>query len=291
MIDDGSTDDTIARQLAEAKQLAPGIVRIHRQENLGLSGTRNTGIDLARGRYVQFLDADDVLAPMKIATQIAQLEVNPQIGVSVCNYLLCDDARAQFFKHEEAIARFDLTEQDFLYRWERGLCIPIHCGIFRRTLLEQVRFDVCLPAKEDWLFWTTLAMAGVQFGYVHGHWAVYRQHDASMRRSYVNMGRAWLQAGLKIDAMLKDRATKFFDSMVSWFEQYYRAHPSYAAEIAQHRGAFDVPANRALPLRAKEGDTQQVRAIARAILDRLTGTRCHRRATTDFGDHSNLWPF
>lgn len=53
-----------------------------------------------------------------------------------------------------------------------------------------------------------------------------------MRRSYVNMGRSWLQAGLKIDSVLAGREPLFFEAVVSWFEQCYRSNPNYRAEIA-----------------------------------------------------------
>lgn len=232
VVDDGSTDGRTDRLLLEAEQMAPGVVRIHRQKNQGLSGARNTGIAMAQGQFIQLLDADDLLAPNKIDVQVAQLQVNPDLDVSVCNFLLCDESRTHFSKPEEAIARFDLTEQDFLYRWERGFAIPIHCGVFRRRAFKENPFDTHTRAKEDWLFWTSLAMAGTRFGYVHGHWAMYRQHEGSMRRSYLNMGRSWLQAGLKIDGMLAGREPIFFESVVAWFEQCYRAHPSYRQEIA-----------------------------------------------------------
>jgi glycosyltransferase involved in cell wall biosynthesis len=272
VVDDGSTDGNTRRYLSEAEQLAPGIVRIHRQVNCGLSGARNNGIALARGQYVQFLDADDLLAPGKIDAQVAQLQVNPALAVSVCNYLLCDDARAQFSKLEEAIARFDLTEQDFLYRWERGFAIPIHCGLFRRRLLGQIQFDTSARAKEDWMFWTSLAMAGTRFGYIHGHWAIYRQHADSMRRSYVGMGRAWLQAGLKIDTMLAGREPLFFESVVSWFNQCYRSHPSYRTEIAQRQSTLkaDLALTVVPPALGTGADVMaEVKLVADAILKAL----------------------
>jgi glycosyltransferase involved in cell wall biosynthesis len=233
VVDDGSTDGATARYLTEAEQLAPGVVHIHQQANQGLSGARNSGISLARGHFLQLLDADDVLAPGKIDAQVSQLRVNPKIDVSVCNFLLCDESRSSFSKHEEAIARFDLTLDDFLYRWERGFVIPIHCGLFRRSVLESVQFHTSFRAKEDWFFWTTMAWSGTQFGYIHGHWAVYRQHEGSMRGSFVNMGRSWLQAGLTIDAMLEGSEPLFFESVVSWFEQCYRSDARYRDEIAK----------------------------------------------------------
>lgn len=271
VVDDGSTEVNIARYLAEAEQLAPGVVRIHRQANRGLSGARNSGITLARGQYVQFLDADDLLVPGKIDAQVAQFQVNPGLTASVCNFLLCNEARTRFSKPEEAIARFDLTEQDFLYRWERGFAIPIHCGLFFRSLLAEVRFDTHARAKEDWLFWTSLSMLNVRFGYIHGHWAIYRQHDESMRRSYVGMGRAWLQAGLKLDARLAGREPLFFESVVSWFEQCYRSNPNYRAEIAKMQTEAVTAHAEALPEPCIATDLAEVGPIADAILSALRG--------------------
>ena len=273
VVDDGSTDPNIARQLAHAEQLAPGVVRIHRQLNQGLSGARNSGIALAQGKYVQFLDADDLLTPGKMDAQIAQLEINPELDVSVCNYLLCDEERGMFTKTEEAIARFEIGEQDFLYRWERGFVIPIHAGVFRRSVLSQEhRFDTHARAKEDWLFWTNLSLAGARFGYVEGHWAIYRQHETSMRRSYVNMGLAWLQAGLKINEKVGHREPLFFESVVSWFEQCYRSNPSYRAEIArrQQEASSESVEVSGAPEPAEEPAIVQAQREARAILEALS---------------------
>jgi len=270
VIDDGSTDPGIARQLAQAEQLAPGIVRIHQQTNQGLSGARNSGIALARGRYLQFLDADDLLTPGKIDAQVAQLEINPELDVSVCNYLLCDETRGIFTKIEEAIARFEISEHDFLYRWERGFIIPIHAGLFRRSSLKDHHFDTHARAKEDWLFWTHLSIAGTRFGYVDGHGAIYRQHESSMRRSYVNMGRAWLQAGLKLNEKVGHREPLFFDSVVSWFEQCYRSHPNYRAEIAQWRVAPTSEIEASPPAALVTEAAMQAGRAADAILDALS---------------------
>lgn len=233
VVDDGSTDSRTSGYLNEIKQLAPDVIRVHRQSNQGLSGARNSALDLAKGDFIQFLDADDLLSPGKIDAQLAQFACNPQLDVSICNFLLCDETRSFFFKHEEAIAKFDLTLDDFLYRWERGFAIPIHCGLFRRRALKTPSFDPQAHAKEDWIFWTGLALSGARFGYIHGNWAMYRQHEGSMRRSYLKMGRAWIQAGLKIEAELNGREPLFFESVVAWFEQCYRSNPGYREEIAE----------------------------------------------------------
>lgn len=274
VVDDGSTDPNIARHLAQAEQLSPGVVRIHRQLNQGLSATRNTGIALAQGKFIQFLDADDLLVPGKIDAQVSQLEINPEIDVSVCNYLLCDEARGMFIKTEEAIARFEMSEQDFLYHWERGFVIPIHAGLFRRTVLTaELRFDTNALAKEDWLFWTNLCLTGIRFGYVEGHWAIYRQHEKSMRRSYLNMGRAWLEAGLKINESVTHREPLFFESVVSWFEQCYRSNPNYRKEIARWQKASKESVEVSGLPKLEEEPAIHARREADAILQALSSLK------------------
>src|SRR5512132_248706 len=66
VVDDGSTDDT-AEVVAERFE---DRVHIISAPHRGRGAARNTGLATARGAYIQFLDADDVLAPAKIATQV-----------------------------------------------------------------------------------------------------------------------------------------------------------------------------------------------------------------------------
>lgn len=69
LVDDGSTDDSMAR----AQPFTSRGLRLFSQPNAGASATRNHGLREARGAYIQFLDADDLLAPNKIERQMATL--------------------------------------------------------------------------------------------------------------------------------------------------------------------------------------------------------------------------
>jgi glycosyltransferase involved in cell wall biosynthesis len=70
VVDDGSTDCT----LAIARQFESDCVRVVTQKNQGAAASRNRAFSLCRGDYIQWLDADDLLAPDKIARQMAVLE-------------------------------------------------------------------------------------------------------------------------------------------------------------------------------------------------------------------------
>ena len=87
VVDDGSTDHT----LTIARQFESDSVRAVRQENQGAAAARNKAFSLSRGDYIQWLDADDLLAPDKIARQMEALNRGPS------NRILLSSAWGQFF--------------------------------------------------------------------------------------------------------------------------------------------------------------------------------------------------
>lgn len=72
VVDDGSTDGTAA--LVRTRH---GEVRYHYQENAGVGVARNTGLRLATGAFIAFLDADDYWLPGKLDLQLAVFRDRP----------------------------------------------------------------------------------------------------------------------------------------------------------------------------------------------------------------------
>ena len=69
VVDDGSPDET----LAVARRYESPIVKVVSQPNQGAAAARNTAFSLSQGDYIQWLDSDDLIAPGKIAAQVAAL--------------------------------------------------------------------------------------------------------------------------------------------------------------------------------------------------------------------------
>lgn len=109
VVDDGSTDGS----LALARQFERRGVRVHAQSNRGASAARNTGLNLAQGEFIQFLDADDLLTPDKISGQVSLLQNRGRDAVASCRWgRFTTDARtAQLV--DDAVFR-DLTAWEYL---------------------------------------------------------------------------------------------------------------------------------------------------------------------------------
>lgn len=77
VVDDGSTDGSgaIARSYPAARYI--------RQHNQGPAAARNAGIAAARGEFLAFVDADDVVLPHKLAVQVGYLLEHPEVGVTL----------------------------------------------------------------------------------------------------------------------------------------------------------------------------------------------------------------
>lgn len=82
VVDDCSTDNTVqvVQQFNDAR-----VRLVQNQHNLGGAGSRNKAIEVARGRYLAFLDADDLWADTKLEQQLAFMQQH-KIGFSFTGY-------------------------------------------------------------------------------------------------------------------------------------------------------------------------------------------------------------
>lgn len=95
IVEDGSRD----RTLQIARQFASNSVSVVTQENEGASAARNRAFELSQGDYIQWLDADDVLAPEKIALQMKaaeQFRSKRTLISSAWAYFVYSRTRAEF---------------------------------------------------------------------------------------------------------------------------------------------------------------------------------------------------
>ena len=103
IVDDGSTDGT----LAIARSFESTHVKVLAQQNKGVSAARNHGLSFAQGQYIQWLDADDLLAPDKIMNQLKSAEKGQSSRI-----LLTSRFGTFYYCHDRAKVRPTVLWQD-----------------------------------------------------------------------------------------------------------------------------------------------------------------------------------
>lgn len=207
VVDDGSPDNT-AEATAALSSVDPR-VRLIRKPNGGLSSARNAGLNAAKGRYIQFLDADDLLLPDKFKRALDAIEGagGPALAIDDFAFLGADGST---FGSALCRPRFETAdfELELSVRWELELSIPIHCPIVSTDLFrgpKGLRFDERLPNHEDFAFWMR-TMALRPFVVTTGHTgALYRINPAGMTRNRQQMYKGFAMA---IQARLADKSVR-----------------------------------------------------------------------------------
>ncbi|MFF4156374.1 glycosyltransferase family 2 protein [Streptomyces sp. NPDC001678] len=152
LVDDCSTDGT-PEILERAEREVPGAVLVRHEENGGLATARNTGLDLARGEYVTFLDGDDWLAPGHYERLLAVAE-ELDVDFVRTDHVQCTGRartvhrvpvgrRGVALSPREAILPADRsTSVDYAYAW---------AGVYHRRLLDEglLHFTHGLRTAED----------------------------------------------------------------------------------------------------------------------------------------------
>lgn len=193
VVDDGSADGTGAL----LKDRYGCSINYIRQENRGLSAARNTGIRNASGKYLQFLDADDLIDQAKISVQMEQLQGISGLAVAYCDYVrsAIDDGNVTFRRKTPLLDRqkpFD----DLIMKWETEVSIPPHCFLFDAAFFTKlgISFDESLPTHEDWDCWMSVFACNPEVVFIDRPLADYRVRSDSMCSNREKMRDGFLMA-------------------------------------------------------------------------------------------------
>lgn len=226
IVNDGSTDSFTNEHLQKIQHPQ---VKVFRTENQGLASTRNFAYSKATGDYIQFLDADDMLAKEKFHLQLQIFHDNPEVDICYSSYQLFEDNLANLNGQYAQLSIGNRPLHDFLYRWESEISIPIHCGLFRKSCWQtnELPFENGFRSKEDWIMWTQLALKQKKFFFLNEDLAFYRRHSQNMTNNFVKMNMQFILAMQFIKTKLPiEEAQKFENhcfsytmSNISWFYQ------------------------------------------------------------------------
>lgn len=187
IVDDGSTDDTqavVAHYSREDRR-----IRYVYQRHRGLAAARNRALRTSRGEYLQFLDADDLIEPLKLEYHVRYLAEHPDVGIVY--------SPVRYFRTEaKEERRYSRREPDV--PWMPGTSgqgaavismlandnvMAVNCALVTRAVVVRTGLFVeGLRAYEDWDYWMRCAVNDTRFQYVDakGTYALVRHHALSM---------------------------------------------------------------------------------------------------------------
>jgi glycosyltransferase involved in cell wall biosynthesis len=203
IINDGSTDETkiVSKKWVDKDSRFKYFEKV----NGGLSSARNLGLKNAKGKFIHFLDSDDIIDKNKIRIQLISM-IDNKSKIDICDYIRFED-KFNTVINDRISPFFSLEKKmnSIILDWERELSIPCHCVIFRKELLnkgDDLFFDN-VENHEDWIFWVKLFYRADRISFTKYTFAKYRVHDKSMSRNQVKMN-----IGFKVAAKT---LLKYFD--------------------------------------------------------------------------------
>ncbi|WP_353720520.1 glycosyltransferase family 2 protein [Dyadobacter sp. 676] len=171
VVDDGSSDNTgevVARFAARDSR-----IQYIRQTNSGVSIARNRGFRHSKGKYIQYLDADDLLSADKLAIQVDFLEHNPDVDIAYTDHLYFETDKPDIFypdyemNHHNWLPKIDARGYEAVNTLVYSNIAVVSSPVLRRAIVEKVNgFPEFSNYTEDWEFWFLCAIHGARYTFV-----------------------------------------------------------------------------------------------------------------------------
>jgi glycosyltransferase involved in cell wall biosynthesis len=148
VVDDGSTDNT-----SEILHSYREDITVFQQNNKGVSAARNRGLSEASGRFIAFLDSDDLWLPKKLSRQVDYFNLNPDAMICQTEEIwIRNNMRVNPKKRHKKLS-------GMIFEPSLDLCLVSPSAVMiRRSLFEEVGgFDETLPACEDYDLWLRIS--------------------------------------------------------------------------------------------------------------------------------------
>lgn len=240
IIDDGSRDQT----LGIARQFASKTVFVRTQENQGAAAARNNAFRLCHGDYIQWLDADDLLTPDKVARQI---EVAERCGSkrtlisSGWGYFMYRPAKAKFVPTP---LWCHLPPLEWLLRkWEHNVHMQTATWLVSRELTEAAgSFDTRLLGDDDGEYFFRVIMKSDGIRFVSDARVFYRA-VTSNRLSHIGLSNDKIEAqflGMKLQigylrSMEENERVRraCLNYLQTWLGNFYPERPELVRQAQQ----------------------------------------------------------
>lgn len=153
VVDDGSTEG----QIASAVDMRDNRIRLIRQPNRGAAQARTTGVANARGRWIAFLDSDDVWKDSHLEVLLHLIQQFPRAGMVSTKFLEAADDRWVFRWPSRRIRRPELLDY-LLEASRRNKFLNTSSVAIQREIVEAVGSFIPVKSGEDLEYWARVAI-------------------------------------------------------------------------------------------------------------------------------------
>lgn len=228
LIDDGSIDSS--REICESMAAMDKRIKVIPQKHQGVSAARNMGIKVSQGKYVFFLDADDMIHPQLLETLYRLLE---EKGAAIATESRYYAGGGDFKKPKEWVMESESMQpgiymdckkaiEALIYGVHEAALYVMGGKMICREVLESVQFDEKLTHGEDTLFLYCLLEKGADVVVLDRNWYYYRIHGQGATSIFTISA---CQSRYKAEQYIRDSEIKYgrLSNAIHWEEAIVRA--------------------------------------------------------------------
>lgn len=201
LVDDGSSDTSTKIAQSYANQYSHKIRYLEHTNhlNLGMSITRNLGISSAQGKYIVFLDADDIWFPDTLEEQVKTIESYPEVAMVYGGVEYWFSWTGEKHHQKKDRKRYPSLPFNTVVEPPKLFSVilqkrftPTGASIYRKKFVEEINGyeNAFKDSHEDQAFFIKLSLRFETLA-VHKCWLRYRQHSLSTCATYKRRGKVY----------------------------------------------------------------------------------------------------
>jgi len=210
VVDDGSVDNTaeVVQQFMDLHPDAP--FQYSKIANGGIGVARTEGIRLSKGKYFQFLDADDLLSPGKLEVQVKHLEESDAALVFSSSrfFRMIDGKQVDQVRYPAGFLSAESLRDYYLFQKliEHNV-FTVCSALIRKDLFEKVGgFEALILNNEDWMLWFKMALKKPFFKFDNDpeSYVLIRLHGSSVMTQHGIMFKSEIQVRERMESLLQE---------------------------------------------------------------------------------------
>lgn len=212
LIDDGSSDGSSS--ICKQYELSDNRVHYYHQHNSGVSAARNKGLDIAKGEYIGFCDADDWIESDMYEVLYSMIN-SSQSDIAICSFTV-DTEQAEGALHDDGeILLF--SARDAIIEMNRGVLFSGHlCNkLFRRSVISGTRLPLDIAIYEDMCFLSEVFAKCDQVAFRN----VSEYHYVQLQTSALHVYKECFWSVQQACRLMFDRMKRDFPDDIEWAQK------------------------------------------------------------------------